>query len=114
MAFTALNAGNFTETVEKPNVTLVDFWAPWCGPCKKFGPIFEAASERHAGVTFAKVDTDSEQELAASLGIQSIPTVMAFKAGELVFRQSGLMSASQLDELIAKVSAAEAGGKAVE
>ena len=86
---------------DKP--TLVDFWADWCGPCKRFGPIFEAASDKNEDIVFGKVDTEAAQELAAQLQIQAIPPLMAFKNGKLLYRNAGALNASQLDGLIAQV-----------
>lgn len=95
-----LTAKNFAETVEANEIVLVDFWAGWCGPCMRFAPIYEAASERHSDVTFAKLDTEAERDVAAGMEISSIPTVMAFKKGALVYREAGLLNAGQLDKLI--------------
>ena len=94
MAPIDLKIDNFVETVQDSEIVLVDFWAAWCGPCQRFAPIFEAASERHPNVTFAKVDTEDQQDLAGGLDIQAIPTLMAFKQGQLVYREAGLMNGS--------------------
>jgi thioredoxin 1 len=100
---TALTAATFEETVTGNDIVLVDFWADWCGPCHRFAPVFEAASQEHADIVFAKVDTEAEQSLAAAAGIRSIPTLMAFRDGILVFNQAGALPAPALEQLIAGV-----------
>ena len=99
MATLTLTTDAFEETVSS-GITLVDFWADWCGPCKMFGPIYEAASEKNPDITFGKVDTEAEQSLASAAGITSIPTLMAFRDGILVFSQPGALPAPALDEVI--------------
>ncbi len=105
MATIALTADNLESTIEDNDIVLIDFWAEWCGPCKMFGPIFEAASDKYEDVTFAKVDTEAEQVVAAQFGIQSIPTVAAFREQILVFAQPGALPAEALDELIGQLKA---------
>jgi len=95
-----LTVETFEETVMADGITLVDFWAEWCGPCKMFGPIFEKAAEANTDTRFAKVDTENNQELAGGMGIQSIPTIMAFRDGVMLFSQPGAMPAASLDQLI--------------
>ena len=96
-------ATNFDSLVDADGITLVDFWASWCGPCRMFGPVFEAASEQHSDITFAKVDTEAERELAAQASITSIPTLMAFREGILVYAQPGALPAPALEQLITAV-----------
>jgi len=100
MATINLTLDTFEETVMSDGITFVDFWAEWCGPCKMFGPIFEKASDTNPDIRFAKVDTEAEQQLGGSLGIQSIPTIMAFRDGVLLFSQPGALPAASFDQLI--------------
>jgi thioredoxin 1 len=104
MATKALDQSNFSETV-KTGIVLVDFWAPWCGPCRAFGPVFEKSSEANPDVVFGKVNTEDQSELAGTHGIQAIPTLMAFRDGLLVFEQAGALPAQALQDLIGKVKA---------
>ncbi len=97
----------FEKLVLGSPILFVDFWAEWCGPCKMFGPVFEAASEKHPDVIFAKVDTEAERELAGAAGITSIPTLMAFRDGILLFRQPGALPAPSLEELITAIKSTD-------
>ena len=103
MSTIALTSDTFEDTVTKPGITLVDWWASWCGPCRMFAPVFESASEQHPDVTFGKIDTEDQQDLSAAAGITSIPTLMAFRDGILVFRQPGALPAAALEQVIKAV-----------
>ena len=105
MATTALTAGTFAETIESNEIVLVDWWADWCGPCKMFAPVFEKASEENPDIVFGKVDTEAERGLAQAAGISSIPTLMAFRDGILLYSEPGALRAADLDRLIEQVEA---------
>lgn len=103
MATVELTDQNFGEQIDKSGILLVDFWAEWCGPCRMFGPIFESASEKYPEITFGKVDTEAEQQLAGEAGISSIPTLMVFRDGILLYNSPGALPAEALDEIITAV-----------
>jgi thioredoxin 1 len=103
MATVELTHASFGTHIEKSGIVLVDFWAEWCGPCRMFGPIFETASEKYPEITFGKVDTEAEQQLAGEAGISSIPTLMVFRDGILLYNNPGALPAEALDEIIKAV-----------
>lgn len=103
MSTVTLTADSFQDTVTDNDIVMVDFWAEWCGPCKSFAPVYEATSESNPDIVFGKVDTEAEQALAGAAGIQSIPTLMVFREGVMVFRQSGALPQQAMDQLISQV-----------
>jgi thioredoxin 1 len=103
MSTTTLTMETFEQTVTADGITIVDFWADWCGPCKMFAPIFDEAASEHPDITFAKVDTEAEQQLAGALRIMSIPTLMIFRDGVQLFSQPGALPKAALDDLISQV-----------
>ncbi len=105
MATQEMTYENFAETIENNDVVVIDFWASWCGPCRAFAPTFEAASEKHTDVVFAKVNTEQQQQLAASFGIQAIPTLAIFRENVLLFKQSGALPPAALEDVIGQVKA---------
>lgn len=102
MATVNLDKTNLEETIKQNDIVIIDFWAPWCGPCKSFAPTYESVSENHEDVVFAKINTEEEQELAGSFQIRSIPTLMIFREQVAIFSQAGVLPGSALEEIIAK------------
>lgn len=103
MSTVVITGQTLEQTLNKPGIVVLDFWAPWCGPCRSFAPVFEAASEKHTDAVFGKINTDEEQELAAAFGISAIPTLMVFRDGVGVFQQPGMLPAQALDKLLDQV-----------
>lgn len=103
MTTTNLDMQSLEPTIFGNDTVLIDFWADWCGPCKMFAPVYDKAAAKHEDVTFAKVDTEAQPDLAAAFGIQAIPTLVAFRGGVMVFRQSGALPPAALDELVGKL-----------
>ena len=112
MATVQLNAQDFEKTITDNNLVFVDFWATWCGPCRAFGPTFEAASEENPDIIFGKVDIDANQDLASAAGIQAVPTLMIAKQGQIIFKQAGALRAEDLDDLIAEAKALDVSAAA--
>lgn len=109
MHTTELTSANFESTVEKNGIVFIDWWASWCGPCRAFAPIYERVAAQHPDIVWGKIDTDAEQELAGGFGIRSIPTLMVFRDGVLIFEQPGMMNAMSLGALVDKVRALDMG-----
>jgi len=107
MATVELTTDNFNDTLARDGITLVDFWASWCGPCRQFAPVFEKASEEHGDIVFGKVDTEAQQELAAAFDIQSIPTLMVIRDRVVLYAQPGALPGDVLDDLIGQARAVD-------
>jgi thioredoxin 1 len=105
MATVEISKENFKDAVGKQGIVMLDWWAAWCGPCRAFAPIFEQASIKHADITFGKIDTEAQQELSEAFEVRSIPTLMIFRDGILLFEQPGALPAAVLEDLISKVRA---------
>ncbi|MHB8348441.1 MAG: thioredoxin [Acidiferrobacterales bacterium] len=105
MSIVTITQENFNDTINNNGMVILDFWAPWCGPCRSFAPVFEQSSEQHADVVFAKINTEEQQELAGAFQIRSIPTLMIFRDQIIIFSQPGSLPASALEDLITKAKA---------
>lgn len=103
MATIKLTADNFKETISNNDIVIIDFWADWCGPCRSFAPIFEAAAEKHPELAFAKVNTEEEREIAAGFNIRSIPTLMVFREQVILYAEAGALPAAALDQLVEQI-----------
>lgn len=109
MATIELSDENFEKTLADNDIVIIDFWAAWCGPCRSFAPVFEAASERYSDIVFAKINTEAQQGLAASFHIRSIPTLMVFREGVILYAEPGALPAAALEDLIAQARSVDMG-----